>query len=722
MCFSPWPPGLGSPRVPSPPRAAKDGIQCSAQHGNDGGILAKDEEDLIVFDDDDNEDWRWLSGQTHQWELVGGFKVLPKQRETTAQAKSPGPQTPERDTAVRHVTKFIDDAEHASLSKSETTSFDQSDDLSGDDLPAANQCPKCEAVFDSPHELYWHQRDKYHFQCHYCGLCAPEPESLYQHLLRSHPEDQHLECPGCNEVFKHVSDFWVHIQLEDCPGIPFLWVVKNREKMINFEVGLHQLSSGMDELFSVGPLRAIKEDEGWGGESPDVNPVALVRREVVPTRPIISTPNAYRVRYRIYEFPLIDSALLAESVARGDIADEDADSSAHNEDKSEEDESEGNESEENESEENESEKNESQEDESQEDEQFPHEMDKEYQEDMVVDPSGWRAYSNLRQRLEKAQQEKAKNEKTMTSDHAVPVPVKNVPPHIALLKAQEESHHAAAPPLKNVPPHVALLKAKQESPHAVPPTSKKIPPHIALLEAQQEMTAKQQKSAQPDKNVKNVTTLALVQAKDNKNAKQHKSTQLVKNAKKVEQVYQGQVHRAGTGFSDEDLTFKEDYGFPRWMVDPDHPAFAPKRFLNRKMRLYVCPHPRCRLTYPTPREFADHMRSQDHGLGGGLRCIACQATFPTVRGVISHMESSLRCDARRFDDLAHAMGVLTGGLINVDRNMTLGNGDVKFVVDTRSYETMMRKNRHNDPAKARTAVPPWYNNGNRDKVRGLLSG
>jgi len=56
------------------------------------------------------------------------------------------------------------------------------------------------------------------------------------------------------------------------------------------------------------------------------------------------------------------------------------------------------------------------------------------------------------------------------------------------------------------------------------------------------------------------------------------------------------------------------------------------------------------------------------------------------------MEGSIRCGARQHEELGRAVGVLTGGLISTDGHKTLDNGDVKFVVDLKAYQAIMRDN------------------------------
>jgi hypothetical protein len=56
------------------------------------------------------------------------------------------------------------------------------------------------------------------------------------------------------------------------------------------------------------------------------------------------------------------------------------------------------------------------------------------------------------------------------------------------------------------------------------------------------------------------------------------------------------------------------------------------------------------------------------------------------------MESTIRCGARKHEELGRAVGVLTGGLIGADVHRTLKNGDVKFVVDLHAYQAIMRDN------------------------------
>ncbi|GAP90578.1 putative c2h2 finger domain protein [Rosellinia necatrix] len=117
------------------------------------------------------------------------------------------------------------------------------------------------------------------------------------------------------------------------------------------------------------------------------------------------------------------------------------------------------------------------------------------------------------------------------------------------------------------------------------------------------------------------------------------------------------------------------------VIDPDDDDYNPAVFYNSILEQFVCPYKSCGKKFVDAFKLTRHLRSPTH-TGGRISCICCRKVFPTVAGLIGHMESATKCPIRETDGFRRALGQITGGILDFHIRSNM------FVIDTNSVREL----------------------------------
>ena len=81
--------------------------------------------------------------------------------------------------------------------------------------------------------------------------------------------------------------------------------------------------------------------------------------------------------------------------------------------------------------------------------------------------------------------------------------------------------------------------------------------------------------------------------------------------------------------------------------DTSSPDYNVDRFWNPLVRGYCCPFPNCDLKYSTGADIERHIREFHTKINH--RCSCCFKKFKSHAGLVSHMESTTKCQIRQYD-------------------------------------------------------------------------
>ena len=104
----------------------------------------------------------------------------------------------------------------------------------------------------------------------------------------------------------------------------------------------------------------------------------------------------------------------------------------------------------------------------------------------------------------------------------------------------------------------------------------------------------------------------------------------------------------------------------RWW-DPESEDYNPKMFLHSILQKYHCPFPSCKEMDPFdhPHDIEGHLL-EAHAKAQ-FRCPACKKLFKRASGMVSHMESTLKCPIKKSKDFKSVLDLITGGFIKAKR-------------------------------------------------------
>ena len=104
--------------------------------------------------------------------------------------------------------------------------------------------------------------------------------------------------------------------------------------------------------------------------------------------------------------------------------------------------------------------------------------------------------------------------------------------------------------------------------------------------------------------------------------------------------------------------------FPTNWFDPHSAAYDPDLFYHPVLEAYKCPFASCAAQFPTPPAMEAHLRAA-HVLASN-RCPPCFKTYPTVAGLVRHIEASVRgsrCWVADSDAFARLLADVSGGFL-----------------------------------------------------------